>query len=403
MLLRRFLFDRRGNIAIMAGGSFIVLAFAIGGAVDVSMLSRATMASQAAADAAALAGARQMETGTVSQATALIQSVARANLPADMQLAEVTSEIDTVNGSVSVTVSGTYKTAFLSLMKQNSLSYKRRAQSTIKRDGFMDFYFMLDVSESMNIAADATERAKLLKITEASNGRPCAFACHKPEPDHWGPLSVSQMNDMWFEGPARLRIDVLKEAFGTAVRNLLAINADESKNLTIHISTAGFSDSFVQGVVRSTNEAALKASLAFPTIDSDHTRYDVAFRGLQTMLGSQYDGSSETKPEKVAVVITDGVSDTGAHAISAIDVDYCNQIKAKGFKLAVLEIKYVEDYDQFGFFESRVAPAYPTLSPALMMCASPGYYYFATDSRQAAEKLAGLANDIVRQNLRIQN
>ena len=406
MLLRRFMSDRRGNFVVMAGCSFVVLAFAIGGGVDMSMLSRATTASQGAADAAALAGAKQMEKGTASEAMAVIQSVALANLPEDLKSAKVTGDIDTQNGIVSVTVSGAYQTAFLSLMHQDSLPYERRSRSTIKRDGFMDFYFMLDVSESMNIAADAVERAKLLKITEAGNNRPCAFACHSPEPWAYGPLSVYQMNQMypsWKGGPARLRIDVLRDAFATAIRNLLAINADPSNNLTIRISTAGFSNNFAKGVLQSTDEAALKASLAFPTVPSDHTRYDVAFQGLQTMLGTQYDGSSDAKPEKVAVVITDGVSDTGAFATGPIDVTYCSQIKAKGFKLAVLEIKYVEDYDRDGFFASRVAPAYPTLSPALVMCASPGYYYLATDSRQASEKLAALANDIVRQNLRIQN
>lgn len=388
----------------MGSLAFLTLALAIGGTVDISMVMRSGTAAQGAADAAALAGAKRMETGTADEAQATIQSVALANLPDDLKGAQIKGEIDTKKGVVGVTISGQYDTAFLRLAHMDAIPYTRSSLSTIKRDGFMDFYFLLDVSESMNIAADATEREKLKKISGSINGRPCAFACHTAEPEHGhGPISVYDMNrnnPPWEGGPARLRIDVLREAFSTAINNLLSINADKSKNLTIRISTAGFSETFSPGVIGSDNVKELTDSLAFSDIASKHTDTSWALKKFTGMLGPQYDGSAPEKPEKVAVFITDGLNDVGDFQTGPVDVTYCNRIKAKGIKLAVLEIKYVADYGE-GFFLSRVAPKYPLLSPALMMCASPGYYYLATDSRQASEKLAGLANDIVRQNLRI--
>ena len=389
----------------MAALTFSVLALAIGGAVDVSMVSMDETSAQSAADAAALAGAKTMESGNVAQAQIAIQAVALANLPDRLKTSKITSDIDTVQGLVNVAVSNSYDTAFLRLGGTKTISYSRSSQSSIRRDGFMDFYFLLDVSESMNIAADDAERKKLEEITNAENGRPCAFACHTVEP-YWSLKSVYQMNQEAKGGSARLRIDVLRDAFRTTAHNLLQINADKSQNLSIRISTAGFSEMFSEGVKKSTDEKALGDSIEFKNIPSAHTYFSNAFLGFETMLGNQYDGSSQDKPEKVAVIITDGVNDVPIGwspwmQTAPVEQTYCNRIKAKGIKLAVLEIKYVDNYDKDGFFQSRVGATYPKLSPALMMCASPGYYYLATDSNQASERLSGLANEIVRRNLRI--
>ncbi|WP_062119858.1 pilus assembly protein [Aureimonas sp. AU40] len=399
-MLKRFLFDRRGNFAVMAAGVLIMLAIAIGGAVDVSMLSRDASAAQAAADAAALAGAKRMETGTASDATAMINSVATANLPDDLKSATIASAIDTANGLVSVTISGSYKTAFLSLAHTDALTYSRQSQSTIKRNGYMDFYFLLDVSESMNIAADATERAKLQATTKAANNRPCAFACHEVEP-YWSPKSVYQMNQEAGANKAKLRIDVLQDAFDTTVDNLLAVNA-KSDNLTIRISTAGFSSAFEKGLTASTNAVELKKSIRNFTVANGHTTYTLALQGLSDMMGDQADGSAQTKPEKVAVIITDGVKDEPSWTFGTINQGYCTALKDKGFKVAVLEIKYIYDLDYQGYFLSRVAPFYTSITPQLDACASPGLHYLATDSKQASEKLSSLANDLVRQNLRVE-
>lgn len=399
-MFQRFLFDRRGNFAVMAGLAFVALAIAIGGAVDVGMLSRNANAAQSAADAAALAGAKRMETGTVSDATAIIQSVALANLPEDQRTASIASTIDTASGRVSVTISGTYKTAFLSLAHTDELPYSRQSQSTIKRNGYMDFYFLLDVSESMNIAADATERAKLQATTQATNNRPCAFACHEVEP-YWSPKSVYQMNLEAGANKARLRIDVLQDAFDTTVDNLLAVNG-KNQGLTIRISTSGFSSSFEKGLTTSTDAASLKKSIRNFSIANGHTTYTLALKGLSDMMGGQSDGSSQGKPEKVAVIVTDGVKDEPSWTFGTINQDYCSALKAKGFKIAVLEIKYIYDLDYQGYFASRVAPFYSSITPQLDACASPGLHYLATDSQQASEKLSGLASDIVRQNLRVQ-
>lgn len=404
-MFKEYWIDRRGNFAIMAALTFSVLALAIGGAVDVSMVYMDETSAQSAADAAALAGAKTMESGSVAQAQIAIQAVALANLPDRLKTSKITSDIDTVQGLVNVAVSNSYDTAFLRLGGTKTISYSRSSQSSIRRDGFMDFYFLLDVSESMNIAADEAERKKLEEITQEANNRPCAFACHTVEP-YWGPRSVYQMNQEAKGGSARLRIDVLRDAFRTTAHNLLQINADKSQNLSIRISTAGFSEIFSEGVKKSTDEKALGDSIEFKNIPSAHTYFSNAFLGFETMLGNQYDGSSQSKPEKVAVIITDGVNDVPIGwspwmQTAPVEQTYCNRIKAKGIKLAVLEIKYVDNYDKDGFFESRVGATYPKLSPALMMCASPGYYYLATDSNQASERLSGLANEIVRRNLRI--
>ena len=404
-MFKGYWIDRRGNFAIMAALTFSVLALAIGGAVDISMVSMDETSAQSAADAAALAGAKTMESGSVAEAHIAIQAVALANLPDRLKSSKITGDIDTAQGVVNVVVSNSYDTAFLRLGGTKTISYSRSSQSSIKRDGFMDFYFLLDVSESMNIAADDAERKKLEEITEAENARPCAFACHQVEP-RWSLKSVYQMNQDAEGGPARLRIDVLRDAFKTTVHDLLKINADKNQNLSIRISTAGFSEIFSEGVKKSTDEKALGDSIDFKNIPSAHTYLSNAFLGFELMLGKQYDGSSQDKPEKVAVIITDGVNDVPIGRspwmqTAPVEQTYCNRIKAKGIKLAVLEIKYVDNYDKDGFFQSRVGATYPKLSPALMMCASPGYYYLATDSNQASERLAGLANEIVRRNLRI--
>lgn len=394
-MLKRFAKDERGNFAVFTGLMAVVLIGGLGGVIDLSRQAREQSTVLRAADAASLAGAKELEFGTVASAQLAIQRAATANLPENFPPVTFQGTIDEAAGTVNVVGSGTIKPYFLPLMKINSLSIAAKSQALIQRKTYSDFYFLLDVSESMNIAASAADRAKMESITQRYNNRPCAFACHVVEP-YWGPLSLYDVNKNQGANKARLRIDVLRDAANTMIDKILALNAQPGSLKSTRVATAGFGTSYMPGVGPTSDATVLKASIK-SMAGNDHTNIANAIAGLNAQLKSQGKGTSFADSRKFAILVTDGVRDTGfgRSDLGPIDPALCSAIKSKGIDLAVLEIKYVNDPDRFGYFRDRVAWYYNNISPNLQSCASPGLYDQATDADQAQGKLLKMIEELM--------
>lgn len=393
-MLRRFARDERGNFAIITGLMATVLVGAMGGIMDLSMQWTSQSAVQRAADAAALAGAKALENGTEQDAQEAVQIVGQANLPDSFPPVTFVATIDQTAGTVSVAGKGDAKPFFLNLFQINTLPIGASAQSLIQRKSYIDFYFLLDVSESMNIAASAADRMKLERYTQEYNNRPCAFACHIVEPG-WAPISVYQMNEMRGRDKARLRIDVLRSAAKSMTNKILQLNSEPGSLKSTRVGTAGFGVDYIPGASPTDNQTVLEASIDAMSGNS-HTNHDVALSKFKSRVGAQGKGSSANDRKKFAILVTDGVRDIdfSSSGLGPINVNSCDSIKQLGIDLAVLEIKYVENKDE-RFFRERVSSYYNRISPSLKNCASPGLYYQATDSDQAESQLLKMVDDLL--------
>ncbi len=284
------------------------------------------------------------------------------------------------------------KPAFLPLLHIDELDVSVVSASSIQKEEHTDFYFLLDVSESMNIAASDADRDALEHWTRIERkNEPCAFACH--EGDGYRPKSAYQVAR---DHGVRLRIDVVREASDKMIDKILAENAVPGTLKTNRIATAGFSWDFQKGKDPSTDAAALKASIRNFTIANNHTRFWWGFSAFSSMLGSQGSGDTASSPRKIAILVTDGVKDEGfaRWQLGPLDTNLCIALKNKGFALAVMEIKYVARPTEY-FFKERVSSYYSSISPSLKACASPGLYFLASDADQASAGLLSLTNAIL--------
>ena len=292
--------EELGGVAIMAAFILPLTLVLMGGAVDFDLYMRAGQGAQSAGDAVALAIARRVASQTDEDPeddTALMseaEAIGRANVPHDLDYINFTTAIDRAAGTVTIYSKGGFKTAFLSLMNVDTIPIDKVSVATIPSKGYVNFYFLIDVSELMNIAASEADRLKLEEVSanytranDPSKERPCAFACHQVE-TYWHPtMSVYDMNETLGSDKARLRIDVLRDAVDATVDDILA---QTRADLTINIGTAGFSSVFQEGVEPTSDASAIKASIRDFDDSNPYTIYDDVMPDFDTFVGAQGTG-----------------------------------------------------------------------------------------------------------------
>jgi len=387
-----------------------LLLVAMGGAIDFDRYLRAGHRAQSAGDAVALATARRAASQTEgeegdSALASEAEAMGRANVPSEFNYINFTTSIDRGAGTVTVHSTGAFNTSFLRLLNMNTIPIDKVSVAAIPSKGYVNFYFLIDVSESMNIAASETDRLKLEEVSayytrenDPAKERPCAFACHEVE-TYWHPtMSVYDMNETLGSDKARLRIDVLRDAVDETVDEILA---QSDADLVINIATAGFSSVFQEGIEPTNDASAIKASIRNFDDSNPFTIFDDSMPDFDTFVGAQGTGDAAALPTKIAVLITDGVGNINNGSWDPIDQATCNTLKDRGVLLAVLEIKYLERYDFQNYFLDRVASIYDDISPSLEDCASTGLHFLASDADDAARALEELTDMLFSQNLRL--
>jgi Flp pilus assembly protein TadG len=120
-LLRRFCADRKGNVAILFGLCVIPVMGLVGAAVDYSRAASVRTAMQAAADAAALAAARDV----ANQSQAQIAAYAKRVFDANFHRTDATLEsVTTTKGAktITVTAKGTVKTTIMAILHVDEMA-----------------------------------------------------------------------------------------------------------------------------------------------------------------------------------------------------------------------------------------------------------------------------------------
>lgn len=154
----KFLKVRDGNVAIMTGLLFGVVAMAAGGATDVSSAHNYRSDLQAVADRAALYGARN-EGRTTEQVVAYVEEVLEAKYTKNTYSIDVTQ----TKAGIEVTIDGNSPNKFLGLFGMDSIdvNVESRAASVAGLADNIEVALVLDTTESMADDMDSLRLAAL--------------------------------------------------------------------------------------------------------------------------------------------------------------------------------------------------------------------------------------------------
>lgn len=371
-----------GNVAIIFALSLMGIAGVAGMGLDFGRTRTTQTVLQQAADAAALAAAKNPEFST-TQATQIALASLTANGRGAMLSSPLTSSISRTGGAdpaVEISLSATVNTTFMSLFGYKTLPVNAAAKASLSLR-YSVVYAAIDMSESMGLAADAAARTALNAATDPYYAGGCMFGCHQR--DGWEPGTKTVYQIAKDNGIA-LREDVLNSAFGKLV-DLYLDPTDASVTAgRREMALYGFSDDATLLQATTNNAGTIKSAMAnFPDAMRLNTNFNTSLTTIRSQIGPQGNGTPGN-PKKTILLVTDGVAwiRNGAGDHGPIDQTLCDSIKADGFTLAIVEVQYQDATGEY-WFDTQVSPFYSQISPSLQSCASPGYYFQATDSDAA--------------------
>lgn len=437
-MLQRVWRDRRGNVLMIAGFAMLPLTFATGMGIDYSRAMRLETKLASVADAASLAAvtqpmmekpfltacdaARRTFVSQVSGLEGLTLDVTRrsdftiritdtyASLPAatltcsDLPLTLFDIGAIPLTRTAEVTFRGQSSNSFAGVLGIRTLTVKGTSTSRTVKAPYIDIHMALDTSQSMGLAATDQAAKDLWYWTGRLNGRSCQFGCHERDPKE---NYANEFIANYFKIP--LRVNVLRDATtdmidtaaagqGAATNYQFALyrigmnngryatGVDEYVKLTTDLTTLR---SKVQTLSLSPNDGAV----GFGDTDLPNTTTFVLpyIKATSTAVD---DGTTQARARKFFFLITDGVTDlegsgcTFGHCTKPMDPATCDAYKQKGITVGVVYTTFLptkadptnpanpalrDEYIKL------VQPIATKIAPALQSCASPGWYFEASD------------------------
>lgn len=403
-----FLKNRDGVTAVFAAILIVPVVLFVGVAIDYTRIAAVHNDLQAEVDAATFEVIRP---GSKAYLSALKQDPGEINLPGSTTkevLDRLEAQLD--GGSIvdlSVTASRASTTirsnieaeasvdlAFGGLYGYDTQIVAVNSQAEAPLPRFIDFTMMLDISQSMGLAATSDGQTKLKKLTG------CAFGCHDKRN-----ASSKDTADLATTNGIAMRIDVLK----SAVKELLdEATTNRTEDNQYRFAVYGFDDKFktVQALTGDTSTVSTKVDelrmkdVTLPT-NYTETNYRDTIPQLEKKIPSQGTGDTSKSPLQVAFIITDGVENWWAsnnkRRVNAIDPAVCNSMKDRNVIVAVLYTRYLPMTDNT--YVSLVKPFEADIPKNLKACASSGYYLEAStpeEIKAAFVQLFRLATDTLR-------
>jgi Flp pilus assembly protein TadG len=195
-LLKSFVRNERGNIAVIFAIACLPILAAVGCAVDYSLATRMKAQLQGAADAASVgalavgspayvAAAQMGSTGSVAAGVTDATNIFNANIIGMTGYANltVTPTVTKTNSNLvsQITYSASMTTTFVSLIGYPTMTLTGSAQSAGSLPPYLDFYLLLDVSGSMGLPSTSAEMTRLSSVNpdnfvQYPSG--CTLACH---------------------------------------------------------------------------------------------------------------------------------------------------------------------------------------------------------------------------------
>lgn len=400
--VRRVASSNDGSMILMFALLVPILVMCAGLGIDYLRAGRAASRGQMVVDSAVLAAVRG---SPERNGEATYQAYVASKLIGD----GVTLVVATGGSADGMTFTGSAQynmpSSFSAIFGSSGMTIRVSATAT-RNIGYQEFYFLVDLSGSLGVAATAADRDALQQLTQPYVSsfygtrlpQGCAFGCHRRE--GWEP-GTKTVYEMARDAGIKLREDELVSQFGGLIDLLLAPADPDVISGRRKVSVIGFSNWARQLIGSSTSADDVKQSLAdFTYGDRFETDFANAFAEVSRIAGEQGNGS-QARPAKTIILISDGIESRDAFfAQRALDVSRCDDIKSRGFRLAVVELKYPR-LESNALYDDTVAPVESTISPTLQSCASQGWYFQALDNDDVPIKFEELKNRVVSENLRL--
>ena len=398
-LFRRFAKDRAANVAVIFSLASVPMIYLVGIGVDYTFAASRQAQLNAAADAAALAAVTPtMMAQSIATATTAAQNAFNAQASAITGLTydpkNLTVSIST-NGSVR-TVTINYAAAsqnfFPNFLGMNTITVSGNSQATAGLAPNIDFYLLLDDSPSMAIAATQSDINTLINNTQHQGG--CAFACHQSytQSDNLGNPGNEDNYALARNLNLTLRIDLVNQA----AQNLMssAQTTENTNTASYRMAIYTFDTSFNTIRTLTSNLTKAKTSAATITVqqvysqnwltssnynDDTDTNYDNAMSNINSVMPNPGSGTNTKNdtPQEVLFFVTDGVEDelvNGGRQQSLMDNGWCNTIKNRGIRIAVLYTTYLPIPND-AWYNTYISSFQSNISAKMQNCASPGLFY----------------------------
>jgi Flp pilus assembly protein TadG len=421
---KRFVGDERGNILVLFSLALIPLLLLAGGAVDYSRASSAKAKFNAAADSAALSAASLSMAGnsaSSAEATALNVFNSNAARISDAKAISVDAKVVDSNNSRSVVVNYTasVNAAFMGLLGKRTITVSSSASAVSGQPTFIDFYLLLDNTPSMGVGATTADINKLVANTPDK----CAFACHDLSAapnDYYG---LAKKLDV------QMRIDVVRQAT-QKLMDTAASSEQATDQYAMAIYTFGAAATkpgltTIQSLTANLSNAKTEAdkidlmTIPYQNYASDTlTDFGDVLTGLNAVIGTPGDGSSVASRQKYVFFVSDGVADraVGSPACSRstttgsdpktgktyvrcqepLDVSFCNALKKREIKIAVLYTTYLP-LPSNSWYTDWIAPFSSKIATRMEECATPGLYFEVSPTDGISEAMTALFHKVVQQ------
>jgi Flp pilus assembly protein TadG len=445
-IITRFSRERTGNVAILFGLSLVPLTFLVGMGLDFSNAMQKRSLLNAAADAAALAA---VTPAMLQQSAANAQTAAQ-----NMFYAEASAPGLTINSlNVNITTNGLTRSATVTCSASSVNSFGTilgmptwpiscgtgsgsNGSSPVAMNSAapnINFYLLLDNSPSMNLPATSAGITAMINATKnapssGANANGCAFACHESDPaaDNLGNPNgednyalaqnlgvVTRIENMATATQALMTTASATEAAnnsncptGTGCYQVAIYTFDPSglpgssslqglysvQQLTSNLTTAKAAAGNINVLEVYSNN---NLTSSYNNSDTD-TNFDSAMSQISTIMPNPGTGASNSTPQEVLFIVTDGVEDKidstcsettvstsiGTRCQQPFDTTWCTTVKNRGILIAVLYTEYLplpaSGTGSNSWYNSYVSPYQSQVGPNLQSCASSGLYFEIT-------------------------
>jgi Flp pilus assembly protein TadG len=429
--MRRFWKDRRGNFGVMTALLLVPLCGAAGLVIDFSRALSVKEELSGAADAAAV-GAIAEKSKAFAQALALSGdgSITLDGTEArSLFFGQVSSDLDDVPVKVTIRITktagiisssvdftATLPTTFMRVLGQDVISVSHVATAQYQTPSFLDFYMLLDNTPSMGVGATPADVTKLRAATiNGRNGadKDCAFACHIVSE-----TGVEDTGSYYYLAKkigATIRIDVVANAVSalmTTAKQTQTVTGQFRMSaytfgktaLDAGLYTVATPTTDFDSVGRATSKIELM-SIPSHNYPNNQTDYNAALTGIGEKIKATGGGTSSADRQAIVFMVADGVGDaarsnctkklaSGPRCMEPINTAYCDTLKARGIKIAVLYTTYLP-LPENSFYNSWIAPFQAEIPNKMKTCASSGYYFEVSPTQGISDAMNTLFRKIV--------
>jgi Flp pilus assembly protein TadG len=423
--IRRFVRDKRGNIAVIFAIACVPLITVVGCAIDYSRATQTRSKLQAAADAASVgsiakaspafvAAGSMTSDGSIPAGVTDAQNIFDANRSnlTGYTLNSVTPTVVKSGSTVTSTVafSADINTMFLGLIGKTALNVTGTSTATANMPLYVDFYLLLDNSPSMGVAATPADVTKMVNNTSDK----CAFACHDYN-------NANNYYNLAKTLGVTTRIDVLRSATQSLMDTAGATETYSNQFRMAIYDFGASSQTIGLRALFSLSASLSSAKTAAGSIDlmgvygnndaytaDKDTQFSTVFPAINTAINAPGAGTSAA-PMKYLFFVSDGVADeyntgcskptvSGGRCQSPLDASLCTTIKARGIKIAVLYttylqlptnswyMTYIDPFNKGPFGPSPNSQ----VAQNMQSCASPGLYFEVSPTQGISDAMNAL-------------